>query len=84
MLSAIDSLAGQSAPVRTLVAEVRAGSREQHRAVERIGDALGQIEQVSQSAAAGAEQGSASAEELSAQAAGLLDVVRILGRMVGR
>lgn len=82
--TAIDSLAGQSAQVRTLVEEVRAGSREQHRAVERIGDALEQIEQVSQSAAAGAEQGSASAEELSAQAAGLLDVVRILGRMVGR
>jgi methyl-accepting chemotaxis protein len=82
--AAIAILAEQSAKVRTLVAEVHGGSREQHRAVERIGESLGQIEQVSQAAAAGAEQGSASAEELSAQAGALLDVVAALGRMVGR
>jgi len=82
--AAIRSLAEQSAEVRALVEEVEGGSREQHRAVERIGDALGQIEEVSQQAAAGAEQGSAAAEELNAQALGLLDVVTALGRMVGR
>ena len=49
-----------------------------------MGEALGQIELVSQQAAAGAEQGSAAAEELSAQAASLLDVVAVLGQMVGR
>lgn len=82
--SAISALAAESATIRTLVDEVHGGSREQHRAVERIGSALSQIEEVSQEAASGAEQGSAAAEELSAQAAGLLDVVSILGRMVGR
>jgi len=81
---AITALAEQSASVRTLVDEVYAGSREQHRAVERIGEAVRQIEEVSQQAAAGAEQGSASAEQLSAQAASLLEVVEMLGRMVGR
>jgi len=82
--AAIRTLAEQSAAVRSLVEEVEGGSREQHRAVERIGDALGQIEAVSQQAAAGAEQGSAAAEQLNAQALGLLDVVAALGRMVGR
>ncbi|MFM8414022.1 MAG: methyl-accepting chemotaxis protein [Planctomycetota bacterium] len=82
--AAIAALAEQSAQVRSLVEEVQGGSREQQRAVERIGDALRQIEEVSQQAAAGAEQGSAAAEQLSAQAASLLDVVGIIGRMVGR
>ena len=81
---AIAELAEQSAAVRSLVEEVHAGSREQHRAVERIGASLRQIEEVSQEAASGAEQGSAAAEELSAQAAALLDVVTLLGHMVGR
>lgn len=81
---AIAALAEQSAAVRALVDEVHGGSREQQRAVERIGSALRQIEEVSQQAAAGAEQGSAAAEQLSAQACALLDVVRVLGRMVGR
>jgi methyl-accepting chemotaxis protein len=82
--AAIAGLAEQSAAVRSLVDEVRGGSREQQRAVERIGASLRQIEEVSQQAAAGAEEGSAAAEELSAQAASLLGVVGVLGRMVGR
>lgn len=82
--AAIAALAEQSAAVRSLVDEVQGGSREQQRAVERIGDALRQIEEVSQQAAAGAEEGSAAAEQLTAQSAMLLDVVGTLGRMVGR
>ncbi len=82
--AAIAALAEQSASVRSLVEEVHGGSREQHQAVERIGEALRQIEEVSQQAAAGAEQGSAAAEQLSAQAGALLDVVGVLGHMVGR
>jgi methyl-accepting chemotaxis protein len=65
------------------VDEVRAGSDDQHRALDRIGSSLGQIENTSQQAAAAAEEGSAAAEELSAQARGLVDVVATLGRMVG-
>jgi cell division protein FtsZ len=82
--AAIAALAEQSAAVRSLVDEVHGGSREQQRAVQRIGSSLRQIEEVSQQAAAGAEEGSAAAEELSAQAASRLDVVGVLGRMVGR
>ena len=82
--AAIAALAEQSAAVRSLVDQVHGGSREQQRAVERIGESLRQIEMVSQQAAAGAEEGSAAAEELTAQAGSLLDVVGVLGRMVGR
>jgi methyl-accepting chemotaxis protein/methyl-accepting chemotaxis protein-1 (serine sensor receptor) len=82
--AAIGALAEQSVAVHSLVDEAHGGSREQQRAAKRIGDSLHQIEAVSQQAAAGAEQGSAAAEELNAQAASLLDVVGVLGRMVGR
>ncbi len=82
--SAITLLAEQSTKLRSLIDEVQAGNREQLKAVERIGSSLEQIEHVSQSAAAGAEQGSASSEQLSAQAAGLLDVVSAIQSMVGR
>jgi methyl-accepting chemotaxis protein len=82
--SAITLLAEQSTKLRSLIDEVQAGNREQLKAVERIGSSLEQIEHVSQGAAAGAEQGSASSEQLSAQAAGLLDVVSAIQAMVGR
>jgi len=81
--AAIDALADRSAAVRVLVDEVDGHSREQHRAVDRIGTALQQIEKVTQQAAAGSEEGSSAAEELSAQAGGLMDVVEVLRRMVG-
>jgi methyl-accepting chemotaxis protein len=82
--AAIDAVAARSGRVRELVEEVRAGSGEQTRAVARIGHSLEQIEKVTQHSAAAAEQGSAAAEELSAQAGALRDVVAVLGRMVGR
>jgi methyl-accepting chemotaxis protein len=63
--------------------DVRDGSRAQHDAVSRIGAAIGQIEQVTHRAAAGAEQGSVAAEEMTAQAASLRGVVADLEAMVG-
>ncbi|MBU6221136.1 MAG: methyl-accepting chemotaxis protein [Planctomycetes bacterium] len=81
--AAIRSLTEQSAGVRTLVDEVQLGSREQLRALERIGSALEQIENVTQHTASGAEEGSAAADELTAQAGALRDVVAALERAVG-
>ncbi|MBM4010773.1 MAG: methyl-accepting chemotaxis protein [Planctomycetes bacterium] len=81
--AAIRTLADQSAGVRTLVDEVQLGSREQLRALERIGSALEQIEDVTQHAASGAEEGSAAADELTAQAGALRDVVTALEKAVG-
>jgi len=80
--TAIRSLAGQSAEVQTLVEDVRLGSRDQHQAIERIRAAIGRIEQVSKQAAASATEGSAAAEELTAQSGALGDVVATLATMV--
>jgi methyl-accepting chemotaxis protein len=79
----IGALARQAAGVQTLVDEVRRGSGEQQQAVSGIGAALSQIEHVTLQSAAGAEQGSAAAEQLTAQAAGLQDVSAALAAMVG-
>jgi hypothetical protein len=51
--------------------------------VARIGSAIGQIEQVTHRAAAGAEQGSVAAVQMTAQAVALRDVVADLEAMVG-
>ena len=83
LTAAITAVAEQAMAVRGLVEEVSDGSRHQQAAIARMGEALRQIEEVSQQAAAGAEQGSASAAELNAQAAAMLDVVAVLGAMVG-
>jgi methyl-accepting chemotaxis protein len=80
---AIRTLAALATEVRTLMDDVRDGSRAQHDAVARIGAAIGQIEQVTHRAAAGAEQGSVAAEEMTAQAVALRDVVADLEAMVG-
>ena len=55
----------------------------QHDAVTRLGAAIGQIEQVTHRAAAGAEEGSVAAEEMTAQAVALRGVVADLESMVG-
>ena len=81
--TAIRTLTEQSSGVHSLVDEVQHGSREQLRALSRISSALEQIEDVTQQAAAGAEQGSAAADELMAQATSLRHVVAALERQVG-
>lgn len=80
---AIRTLAAVATEVRGLMDNVRDGSRAQHDAVARIGAAIGQIEQVTHRAAAGAEEGSVAAEEMTAQADALREVVADLEAMVG-
>jgi len=80
---AIRTLAGLAAEVEGLMGQVRDGSRGQHDAVARIGAAIAQIEQVTHRAAAGAEEGSVAADEMTAQAAALGSVVAALEGMVG-
>ena len=80
---AIRTLSAVATEVRGLMDNVRDGSRAQHDAVARIGAAIGQIEQVTHRAAAGAEEGSVAAEEMTAQAVALREVVAVLEAMVG-
>ena len=71
----LDSVAGSihqitnsSSQVKALVDEVNAASHEQARGIERISSAVGQMDQVTQRSAAGAQESAAAGEELAAQA----------------
>ncbi len=79
---AISSLTGEAGRVKRLVDEVNIGSQEQARGIEQIGKAVNQMEQVTQAAAANAEESAAAAEELTAQSVALQDVVVRLQAMI--
>jgi methyl-accepting chemotaxis protein len=68
--------------VAQLIAEVTAASREQTQGVEQINLAVSNMDQVTQSNAANAEESAAAGEELSAQARELQDMVVELTAMV--
>jgi len=81
--TAIRSITAESAKVKTLVDEVHLGSQEQARGIDQIGKAILQMEQVTQSTAASAEESASAAEELSAQSMTLKEVVERLTALVG-
>jgi methyl-accepting chemotaxis protein/methyl-accepting chemotaxis protein-1 (serine sensor receptor) len=80
---AIHAITEESAKVRTLVDEVNLGSQEQVRGIEQISKAISQMEQVTQSTAASAEESASASEELTAQAAALKGIADELALMVG-
>jgi len=79
----IDSLAASSASVGSLVEQVRHGSQEQTRGIEAIADAVSQMEHMTQSTAATAEQSAAASEELSAQSEVLRATAADLAALLG-
>jgi methyl-accepting chemotaxis protein len=68
--------------VKTLVDEVNLGSQEQARGIDQISKAIAQMDQVTQSTAASAEEGASASQELSAQAEAMSHAVRKLSRLV--
>ncbi|HYV61759.1 MAG TPA: hypothetical protein VE958_03740, partial [Bryobacteraceae bacterium] len=68
---------------KLLVAEVSLDSQEQQRGIGQIGKAIAQVGQVTQTAAASAEEGASASEQLSAQAQVLHDTVLQLAELVG-
>ena len=82
MAAAILGITEETLKVKTMVDEVRTGSTEQARGIEQIATAILQMERVTQSTAAGAEESAATAKELNAQAEGLQKVVKRLTTMV--
>ena len=82
-IRAIRAITEEAAKVRTLVDEVNLGSDEQTRGIEQIGKAIAEMEQVTQTTAANAEQGASAAAELQAQSDTLKQVVERLAAMVG-
>ncbi|HYG21265.1 MAG TPA: methyl-accepting chemotaxis protein [Verrucomicrobiae bacterium] len=71
--------------VDELVSEVTSASREQSQGVSQVNTAVGQMDKVTQSNAATAEESASAAEELNAQAQSLKEaVVELLGLVGGR
>ncbi len=81
--AAIRAITEDSGKIKILVDEVTLGSGEQSRGLEQIARAISQMEQVTQTTAANAEQSAAAAEELTAQSEAMKDVVAQLNAMVG-
>jgi len=81
--TAIRSITEKSAKAKALVDDVKSGSQEQASGLEQIGNTIMQIEQVTQSTAANAEECASAAAELNAQSEALQDIVRQLTAMVG-
>ena len=79
---AVQGATEHSIKIRSLVDEVKAGSQEQTLGIDQIGKAISQMEQVTQTSAATAEQTAAAAEQLSAQSQALNSIVNQLRAMV--
>lgn len=67
----------------SLVGEIANAAREQSQGIEQINSAIAQMEKVTQSNAASAEESASASEELSAQAETLKDLIAKLRRLVG-
>jgi methyl-accepting chemotaxis protein/methyl-accepting chemotaxis protein-1 (serine sensor receptor) len=79
---AIRSITEESAKIKVLVDEINLGSVEQSRGIDQITRSITQMETVTQSNAASAEESAAAAQQLNAQAEAMKDVVRSLKNMV--
>jgi methyl-accepting chemotaxis protein len=69
--------------IKILAGEVHVGSQEQARGIEQIAKAVAQMQRVTQSTAASAEESASAGEEMSAQAAGLNTAAQLLDELIG-
>ena len=67
-----------------LVAEIATAAKEQAQGIQQVGVAMTEMDKVTQSNSAGAEQSASSAEELKAQARTLQQTVQVLQALAGR
>ena len=79
----LTQIANKVSSTDSLVGEIAAAAREQAQGIEQINTAISQMDQVTQSNSASAEQSASAAEELDAQAASLKDMVGKLRQLVG-
>jgi methyl-accepting chemotaxis protein len=81
--AAIAAITQSVAQMRTIVEEVRGASGQQSQGFEQVSQAVAQMEKVTQSTAASAEEGASASEELFAQAEAAMMVVRRLEELIG-
>jgi hypothetical protein len=67
-----------------LVAEIATAAKEQAQGIQQVGVAMTEMDKVTQSNSAGAEQSASAAEELKAQARTLQQTVKVLQALAGR
>jgi methyl-accepting chemotaxis protein len=83
LATAIRAITERADKVKSLIKDVHVGSEEQARGVEQIAKAMTQMEQVTQSSAASAEQAATAGESMSTQATAMRHVAEELEQMVG-
>ncbi len=83
VVEVIHSITASSAKVKGLVGEVDQGSREQSRSIEQISAAIRQMEQVTQSTAANAEECASASMDMNSQAEAMKEIVERLEALVG-
>ena len=80
---AIEAIVASAGRVRGLVNQVSAASHEQSTGIGEVGETVVQMERVTQSTAAAAEESAAASEELTSQADVVMGVVTELATLVG-
>ncbi len=80
--TSLEEIVNKSRQVDELAGEVAAASREQSQGIDQVNTAVTQMDKVTQSNAASAEESASAAEELNAQAENLKDAVAQLLRVV--
>jgi methyl-accepting chemotaxis protein len=79
---AVRAITGSAVQVKGLIDQVNSGGQEQSQGIEQISRALVQIDQVTQTTAANAEENAAAGKELSAQSEDLQGVAERLSALV--
>ena len=79
----LKEIAVSSQKVKQLIGEVSAASDEQAQGINQVNAAITQMDQVTQSSAANAEESASASEELSSQAVELKNMVDVLVTIVG-
>ena len=79
---AVRAITGSAVQVKGLIDQVSSGSQEQSQGIEQIARALVQIDQVTQTTAANAEENAAAGKQLTAQSESLQGVAERLSELV--
>ena len=82
-VAAIAAITESVVAVKTMVEEVSDASRQQTQGIDQVSQAIAQMEKVTQTTAATAEESAAASEELNAQADTAMDVVNRLQALIG-
>jgi methyl-accepting chemotaxis protein len=81
--SALNATVDNAGKVAGLIAEITAASQEQAKGIDQVNVAVAQMDKVTQSNAANAEESASASEELSAQATTMNEIVNELVALVG-